>query len=38
VNLMNLKQLKSLCLSGTKVTGAGAAELKKALPHCGIQH
>jgi hypothetical protein len=31
-----LKKLESLRLDGTKVTKAGVAELKKALPQCDI--
>jgi len=31
-----LKKLESLRLDGTKVTKAGVAELKKALPNCRI--
>ena len=32
-----LKQLKSLNLSNTRVTEAGVAELRKALPNCQIK-
>ena len=33
-----LQKLKVLSLNGTKVTYAGVAQLKKALPNCGIGH
>jgi hypothetical protein len=35
--LAGLKSLLSLELINTKVTAAGAAELRKALPNCKIQ-
>jgi len=34
--LSGLSQLRFLALTDTKVTEAGAAKLKKALPHCEI--
>jgi hypothetical protein len=36
--LAGLKELQRLNLGGTKVTYAGVAELKKALPDCEIDH
>ncbi|HIF30617.1 MAG TPA: hypothetical protein EYG57_06500 [Planctomycetes bacterium] len=36
VHLQGLKKLMSLYLGETKVTDAGVAELKKALPGCRI--
>jgi hypothetical protein len=36
VYLQGLKKLRSLYLGETKVTDAGVAELKKALPGCRI--
>ena len=37
VHLKGLTGLKDLGLYGTKVTNAGVAELKKALPKCKIE-
>ena len=37
-DLAKLKNLTRLILSDTKITDAGAAELKKALPKCKIFH
>jgi len=34
--MVKMQQLKSLYLVNTKVTKAGVAELKKALPNCEI--
>jgi ADP-heptose:LPS heptosyltransferase len=34
--LAKMKQLKALFLGDTKVTKAGVAQLKKALPNCKI--
>jgi len=34
--LAKMQQLKMLGLNDTKITDAGAAELKKALPNCEI--
>ena len=36
VHLKGLTKLQALYLNGTKVTDAGVAELKKALPNCKI--
>ena len=36
VHLKGLTGLQTLNLAGTKVTDAGVAELKKALPNCEI--
>jgi hypothetical protein len=35
--LAKLQKLESLSVIGTKVTKAGVAELKKALPNCEIE-
>jgi hypothetical protein len=34
--LASLKKLKTVYLNGTKVTAAGMADLKKALPECEV--
>ena len=36
--LAKLKNLRDLNLIGTKVTKAGVAALRKALPNCSIKH
>jgi len=36
--LTKLTKLKKLNLEGTKTTGAGVSELKRALPKCEILH
>jgi hypothetical protein len=36
--LSKLTRLRSLDLTGTRVTPEGAARLKKALPECQISH
>ena len=37
VHLKGMTNLQSLDLGGTKITDAGVADLKKALPNCEIE-
>jgi len=36
--LKRLKSLQGLCVTGTRITPAGIADLRRALPHCIVEH